>query len=163
MQLEALKYFIPFLVLFGLPYYLLWRSNLTLANFKNSVSGSVPLLALIIIAVLLFGIILHELLHGLTWSYMQKRDSNLSNMEYSGNPDTLLSLQRTAAGKTLYNWWTDARDNFRNSSFHHSRRYWQPRTIYFRAIFYTGSRWRFYDRKSFKKRTKEQFGSRPSF
>ena len=65
-QLEALKYFIPFLLLFGLPYFLLWSSKLTIANFKDLISGFGPWLVLIIIGVLVVGIIIHELLHGLT-------------------------------------------------------------------------------------------------
>ena len=60
---------IPILLIFGLPYYLIWSSNM---DFKNLTASIVPqdivYGGLFIIGILILGIIVHELIHGITWA-----------------------------------------------------------------------------------------------
>ena len=60
----ALTLLIPIVLVFGLPYYLLWGENAFLAlRFKS-------LLFLFLFVVL--GIVIHELLHGIVWALMAR-------------------------------------------------------------------------------------------
>ena len=60
------------IVLFGVPYYCLWTGQFTAAHIKSTYRYLTDrynlLLAVIPLLVLGIGIILHELIHGLTWS-----------------------------------------------------------------------------------------------
>ena len=68
---------IPILTIYTIPFYLIWNEKLTIVYFKNyfkefSTNNPLPLSVLIIIAMIL-GIIMHELIHGITWSkYTEK-------------------------------------------------------------------------------------------
>jgi Putative zincin peptidase len=65
----ALLYFIPFILIFGLPYWLIWQETFSMQNL-----GSVVLkFKLNLITVMLLGIIAHEFIHGLTWSLFTKK------------------------------------------------------------------------------------------
>jgi len=56
----ALKYFALFIVIFALPYYLLWGFNSPSFLSENSI-----LIAFISVIVILLGIVIHELIHGI--------------------------------------------------------------------------------------------------
>jgi hypothetical protein len=68
---------IPGILLFGLPFYLVWKDDLSIPNFKNltehfsllNIGGG----AFFIFIVLILGAIIHELIHGLTWACYTKR------------------------------------------------------------------------------------------
>jgi len=64
---------IPIVVLFGLPYYL---RNILEIDFKNIMDGLVPLdIAYGVLygfGAMIFGIVLHELIHGITWAWFTK-------------------------------------------------------------------------------------------
>ncbi len=61
---------IPIVIVFGVPFYWVWKSQL---SFK-SVFGEVGVLdSIYIFGVLIAGIALHELIHGFTWAIFAKR------------------------------------------------------------------------------------------
>lgn len=62
-NLVALVFIVPIVVLMALPYYLLWHRNLF------DVPGKIWWLFLITLPV---GVVLHELLHGITWACIVK-------------------------------------------------------------------------------------------
>lgn len=66
-QFSALLYFLPVLIVSGLAYFLLWESRFSTITFKNFLSASSGNFLLIFL-IILIGIILHELIHGITWS-----------------------------------------------------------------------------------------------
>ena len=64
---------IPSILFFGLPFYLIWKGQLAngiIFNTVQNISGHNPLLtSLITILLLLFGVILHELIHGVFFAF----------------------------------------------------------------------------------------------
>jgi hypothetical protein len=67
-QMSPLLYFIPFALLFGVPYYLLWIDDTNL-DFVKIMGKQFKGYGILILCI---GIIIHELLHGLTWSFFAK-------------------------------------------------------------------------------------------
>lgn len=64
---------IPVIILFGLPYYFLWLSNMDFQSILKSLNPkSLVLNGGLIFIVLVLGIVIHELLHGITWSFFAK-------------------------------------------------------------------------------------------
>jgi hypothetical protein len=67
---------IPIGLIFGLPYYFLWRDDLAEASVKSLLDNLSPvslgLGVLALTGILLGGIILHELIHGLVWAQFAK-------------------------------------------------------------------------------------------
>ena len=68
---------IPITLLFGLPYYLIWKEQFTinklrdfLEGFSSAVVGSG---AVAIFVVMIGGIVVHELIHGITWARYTKK------------------------------------------------------------------------------------------
>jgi len=63
----------PIGFLFGLPYYLIWKNDFTVQNFKHFMDQITPTNLFVGFSVYLFlliaGTILHELIHGITWSF----------------------------------------------------------------------------------------------
>jgi len=74
-NLYALVFLVPLLLILGLPYYYLWSEQFTLAKLRyylalrEAWTYSDIALGLVI---LLLGVIAHELLHGLGWSFYTK-------------------------------------------------------------------------------------------
>jgi len=62
----------PIGLVFGLPYYLIWKNDFTLQNFNHFMDQITPANLfggfLVYFLVLIAGTILHELIHGITWS-----------------------------------------------------------------------------------------------
>lgn len=71
-QLHAFAYFIPFALGFGIPFFMLWGGSLTTGTFKN-VLPAMPWSALIIIGIFLVGVVVHELIHGITWAIFARQ------------------------------------------------------------------------------------------
>jgi hypothetical protein len=68
---------IPIILIFGLPYYLIWSEDFTLSSLEklveNTSTGFVICRVLIFFALVILGVIIHELLHGIIWSrYAEK-------------------------------------------------------------------------------------------
>ncbi len=64
---------IPIVIIFGLPYYFIWRPELDIKNFMDKISPHGAIINLFIIfIILIFGIVLHELIHGITWAKFAK-------------------------------------------------------------------------------------------
>ena len=68
---------IPIVLLYGLPYYLIWGSEITRQSFKDTLLDASPVNigigTLLFFLILTAGMILHELIHGLTWArYTEK-------------------------------------------------------------------------------------------
>lgn len=64
---------IPIVIVFGLPYYLIWGFELTIPHFKDMIPPvfqeyAVGIGTTLFFIILIGGIILHELIHGLTWA-----------------------------------------------------------------------------------------------
>jgi hypothetical protein len=72
-QVTSIVYFIPFVILFGPLYYFLWSDG-TLDIFKNLFPKEMNGLttSAVMILVILVGIVLHELIHGITWCLFAK-------------------------------------------------------------------------------------------
>jgi len=71
-NLYALVFVIPILLLFGIPYYLLYLRNMTvdtLVEFLNNNRQLLVLKSLWALLVLFAGIVLHELIHGITFLF----------------------------------------------------------------------------------------------
>jgi len=66
-QLKSIGYFIPFAIVFVFAFYLLWPEKLTKANYQAEFPGGTTGL-LWVVTVLVAGVIIHELIHGITWS-----------------------------------------------------------------------------------------------
>lgn len=65
----------PIVLIYGIPYYLVWSKNFTFVSFREvirhnyiGVFGS----TISILLVMVFGIIIHELIHGITWARYTK-------------------------------------------------------------------------------------------
>ena len=78
-QFQSIIFFFPWLLLIGLPYFLIWRfsalQNIKLTMVKLvSMGTTISFIAIFFsfIFIILAGIILHELIHGITWSKFAK-------------------------------------------------------------------------------------------
>lgn len=77
-NIVALMGIIPIGLLYFIPFYLLWRENLSINHLKesvkhiNSLSGGLSI-TLIVMLALIGGIAVHELIHGITWSFFTKK------------------------------------------------------------------------------------------
>jgi hypothetical protein len=63
---------IPILLIFGLPYFLIWKSHLTLDSLRNFISHIDISFPLTIVGILILGIVVHELIHGIFWAMYAK-------------------------------------------------------------------------------------------
>lgn len=62
---------LPIMGIYGIPFFILWRdalSEISLENFINEFNSGMLGNFLSILAAITFGIILHELIHGITWA-----------------------------------------------------------------------------------------------
>ncbi|WP_333627558.1 DUF3267 domain-containing protein [Sphingobacterium siyangense] len=59
----------PIVVVFGLPYYLVWRSEL---DFKDMLGGLGLSGSFYVFGIILLGIAVHELIHGIAWAIFAK-------------------------------------------------------------------------------------------
>jgi hypothetical protein len=78
-NINAILLTIPIGLLIAAPYYLIWKDKYTLQNIKTYIAlnkGWLAYSAPIIIGVMIIGIVLHELIHGITWSRYAKRGFN---------------------------------------------------------------------------------------
>ncbi|MGE5456902.1 MAG: DUF3267 domain-containing protein [Methanococcaceae archaeon] len=62
----------PVFLAMGLPFYLIWRDDFTISSLKKMMNGIspdiIPVYAMLFFLLLITGIILHELIHGIIWS-----------------------------------------------------------------------------------------------
>jgi hypothetical protein len=74
-QLLSLIYFLPGAMLFGLPFYFIWAADYNLETIIEMVPKSIGVGGAIffICTVLMGGIVLHELIHGLTFALFAKQ------------------------------------------------------------------------------------------
>ncbi len=64
---------VPIGLIFGLPFYFIWKPQLNTKQFLDSVEPHVVGLGfLLFVGILSLGIILHELIHGVTWAKFAK-------------------------------------------------------------------------------------------
>jgi len=72
----ALLLMIPILIVFGLPYYLIWSDQFMMENLKKVFSNLSPDSAVsvtaIIFGAIILGIVIHELIHGIVWARFSK-------------------------------------------------------------------------------------------
>lgn len=76
MHLKALYMMLPLVVITLTPYYLIWRDHVTIDSVRSFIQAARSWQGYgttVIIAVLITGIVLHELLHGLTWAMFSKK------------------------------------------------------------------------------------------
>lgn len=70
-NVNSLKILIPIVLIFGIPYVLLYTEQFTATNFKNTLSylgkKYSVFLGLVPIVVMVIGIVLHELIHGISF------------------------------------------------------------------------------------------------
>ena len=75
-NLFGLIFLIPIILFMGIPYYLIWPEQFTLVQFKSYFAARDSLTVFDIVIgfmVLFFGIVTHELRHGLGWSFYAKK------------------------------------------------------------------------------------------
>ncbi|MBN1145206.1 MAG: DUF3267 domain-containing protein [Bacteroidales bacterium] len=62
----------PIALIYGIPYFLLWKEQFTIDSLKNTLDNTHPAGVFIgfssLIIIMIAGIILHELIHGITWA-----------------------------------------------------------------------------------------------
>lgn len=64
---------IPIGLIFGLPFYFIWRPQIDIKQFFDSAGPQGAGLGfLLIFSILILGIVLHELIHGITWAKFAK-------------------------------------------------------------------------------------------
>lgn len=63
---------IPIAILYGVPFFLLWPDVFSKEAVKESLDGAFLSLTLGPLIIMVVGVVLHELLHGLTWSLFTK-------------------------------------------------------------------------------------------
>ncbi len=68
---------IPIVLVFGLPFYLVWRSEL---DFKGIFGGLGLSASIYVFGIILLGIVVHELIHGITWAIFAK--NGLKSMKF---------------------------------------------------------------------------------
>lgn len=59
---------IPIALIYGIPYYFIWGNGFTKEGLKESVASTSPWYFLLVVLFFMVGIVLHELIHGLTWA-----------------------------------------------------------------------------------------------
>lgn len=70
-NLVGILILVPVALLYGIPYYLIWKADFTIENLKYISDGmglSPVLQAVIVFGTIIIGVILHEAIHGLTWA-----------------------------------------------------------------------------------------------
>jgi hypothetical protein len=66
-NVKTIRLIVPIILLFGFPYYLLWPNQFTLNLIGEAASKTWLILVFIIL-----GAVLHEIIHGLFWSFFLK-------------------------------------------------------------------------------------------
>ncbi len=61
---------IPVFLIFGIPFYLLWGNEIGLQNIREMLGASS---SFFIIMIIILGVIVHELIHGIFWSIFAKK------------------------------------------------------------------------------------------
>jgi len=69
----SLLFFIPVILIYGVPFYLIWGRQDYIEIMRGYFDGNSVHLAITILLVTVLGIILHELIHGITWAIFAKR------------------------------------------------------------------------------------------
>ena len=66
----ALLLLIPVLVTIGIPYYFIWKRDLNVLQLLDQLTPlGAGLRLLLILIIMISGIVMHELIHGFTWSF----------------------------------------------------------------------------------------------
>ena len=77
MNIIAVLGIIPISLIYGLPFYIIWKNKYTLEYLKESLSHFTPISLFIefifIFIIIIIGAIIHELLHGFSWSLFAKK------------------------------------------------------------------------------------------
>jgi len=64
---------IPIGLIFGLPFYLIWRPEIDIKQLFDSLGPQGVIMGfMLILGILILGIVLHELIHGITWAKFAK-------------------------------------------------------------------------------------------
>jgi hypothetical protein len=71
----ALFSIIPIVLIYGIPYYLVWSKNFTLVSFREIIRNNYTGIfsgTFSILLIMILGIVVHELIHGITWARFTK-------------------------------------------------------------------------------------------
>lgn len=71
----ALFSMIPIVLIYGIPYYLIWSKNFTLVSFREIIRNNYTGIfsgTFSILLIMILGIVVHELIHGITWARFTK-------------------------------------------------------------------------------------------
>lgn len=72
-NIVAVVIIIPIVLIFGLPYYLLWKPQIDIKQLLDNLGPQgVGLGFLLMLSVMILGIVFHELIHGITWALFAK-------------------------------------------------------------------------------------------
>ena len=75
-NLSVFIFIIPILLVFALPYYLIWEEQFTpeaITATTQYIAENDFIFHLILLGILILGIILHELIHGVVWAFFAKQ------------------------------------------------------------------------------------------
>ncbi|MGE5355131.1 MAG: DUF3267 domain-containing protein [Deltaproteobacteria bacterium] len=65
----AIVLIIPCILIFGLPFYLIWKNEIDFTYFSGKkIFSEIPFISLYIFVTMIAGIIIHELIHGIVWA-----------------------------------------------------------------------------------------------
>ncbi len=66
---------VPIIIVFGIPYYMLWTPKLELTNYLDQIGVVGMFIRMFFMMVIyIVGVVLHELIHGITWSKFTKQN-----------------------------------------------------------------------------------------
>ncbi len=69
----ALLILIPIVLVFGIPYYLIWKPTFDIKNLLDAIGPQgVGLGFIMTFGIFMMGIVVHELIHGITWAMFAK-------------------------------------------------------------------------------------------
>jgi len=71
----AVLFIFPIFIAYSLPYYLIWKDNISIDKLKiiiQNLKFNIIGYGLFFLLTLIFGIVLHELIHGITWAKFTK-------------------------------------------------------------------------------------------
>jgi hypothetical protein len=74
-NIETFKLMLPIAFMIFIPYYILWKNDLTIASVRDFAESHHSSLysTMIAFAVIIFGIIIHEVIHGVTWALFTEK------------------------------------------------------------------------------------------
>jgi len=76
-NIYAILSLIPIIIIFGLPFFIIWKDKYSLTNISTYIhsigASGIATISIKLIIVTLLGVVIHELIHGIIWSFYTKK------------------------------------------------------------------------------------------